>query len=154
MSPIVFATIVSVVAHRPVAGVDVNLRILEEAEAFVGASPGRAAGPPAEAVAFRSVSRRPGAPQAFLSLARAGSPATRLYGLCGVKQLGLPELGSLKDELRKTNASVEMGDGCMRSTKTMQDAVPTSNSGSLFDSICESLVRYSLKGKENRTTRR
>ena len=98
-----------------------------------------------EAVAFgRVVTTK--ASSDFLDLARQGTSAGRLYGLCGLKALDDPAYPSLRTEMARQRDRVR-GAGCIavRTTVDRVLALRKSREGgqiSDFDRVCGTLIEY------------
>jgi hypothetical protein len=74
----------------------------------------------------------------FLSLTKAEQPASRLFGLCGLKQLRAADYRSVRRRLaRDTKAIVPLVSiGCIARHITLRDAL---KEGRAFDTICDTL---------------
>ena len=98
-----------------------------------------------EAVAFgRVVTTK--ASSAFLDLAREGTSAGRLYGVCGLKALDDPAYPSLRTAMARRRDRVR-GAGCIavRTTVGRLLALRKSREGgqiSDFDRVCATLIEY------------
>jgi hypothetical protein len=98
-----------------------------------------------EAVAFgRAMTTKASSP--FLDLARQGTSAGRLYGLCGLKALDDPAYPSLRTEMARRRDRVR-GAGCIavRTTVDRVLALRKSREGgqlSNFDRVCGTLIEY------------
>jgi hypothetical protein len=98
-----------------------------------------------EVVAFEQVLTTK-ASSAFLELARQGTAAGRLYGLCGLKALDDPAYPSLRTEMARRHDRVRgAGYIAVRTTVDRVLALRKSRQGgqiSDFDRVCGTLIEY------------
>jgi len=122
------------------------LTTLLQSKVFTTAEVGLEGATTAEAIAFGQLATER-ANAEFLELARRGTSAGRLYGLCGLKMLDDPAYPSVRSEMSRSRDPVR-GAGCIavRTTVDKVLALRKSRSGkeeSMFDRVCVTLTAYS-----------
>ena len=124
------------------------LTTLLQSKVFTTAEVGLGRATTGEAIAFGQLATE-GAKPDFLELARRGTSAGRLYGLCGLKALNDPAYPSVRSEMSRRRDGVR-GAGCIavRTTVDKVLALRKSRDGkedSMFDVVCVTLIEYSSK---------
>lgn len=107
-----------------------------------GIGKGSPPGPTTIQQAFISLVRRRRAAD-FLSLTKSHESAARLYGLCGLKHLDVPEYGDALRRLAEDRAAVSGRVGCIEVDETVSGTLAheyLQSGRTLFDVVCADLV--------------
>lgn len=149
----IFWAVAAAHAEQPLATSSAGLTTLRRSKVFTTARVGLGQELTTEAVAFGHLMTRR-ATSEFLELTRHGTPAGRLYGLCGLKALNDRAYASLRSKMSARRDRM-LGTGCIavRTTVDKVLAVRKSLEGkeeSTFDVVCETLIDHSTKAEEQR----
>jgi hypothetical protein len=80
-------------------------------------------GPSTEALDFNWLLLQPGAEQIFRDLVEGGTPASRIYGACGLQLIGSPHYRSAVDALSRDESEFVDVMGCFISHETVKGFV-------------------------------
>ena len=97
---------------------------LAHSEAFVGGIVGMADGPSPQLLAFNRLLKAPDAGPTFRRMVKDGSPAGRLYGLCGLRLSDRSGFIELLPRVRGSREVVKFADACEPAAAFLGEIAP------------------------------